>query len=173
MTRPHRRPPGALHDLTRRPGRRGCVDDWRTVAALWLEAHPGLVACRQHARLRATPSQLPALERILPPNYDYIVCEYESLGSDDGESRFELHDLTRRRGCVADCGEIGRSSTGGGGALIQQLLAATDNWRGTLQHWSSAEPAASAVAAALLPLLLRACAGRASARARVWSETLA
>jgi len=25
---------------------------------------------------------------ILPANYDYIVCEYESLGSDGGEDRF-------------------------------------------------------------------------------------
>jgi len=25
---------------------------------------------------------------ILPPNYDYIVCEYESLGSHGGEERF-------------------------------------------------------------------------------------
>ena len=24
----------------------------------------------------------------MPPNYNYIVCEYESLGSHDGEDRF-------------------------------------------------------------------------------------
>ena len=28
------------------------------------------------------------LQRILPSNYDYIVCEHESLGSHGGEERF-------------------------------------------------------------------------------------
>jgi len=59
-------------------------------------------ACQQES---VVIDGLLCLQRILPANYDYIVCEYESLGSESGEERFTAVLRVGRCSAVLDDGD--------------------------------------------------------------------
>jgi len=76
-------------------------------------------------------------QRILPPNYDYIVCEYESLDSHGAEERFfAVVRVARRDGNVTGSdGSIVVSDSGISSAaeaedwLKQFEVVSRTNWR--------------------------------------------
>jgi len=72
------------------------------------------------------------LQRILPPNYDYIVCKYESLDSHGVEERFCAMVRVGRRddddGSIVS--DVGISTAAEAECWLQQFeMVSRTNWR--------------------------------------------
>jgi len=65
----------------------------------------------------------------LPPNYDYIVCEYESLGSHSGEERFFAVVRIGRRDAVPGSDAGISSAAEAEDWLLQFETVSRTNWR--------------------------------------------
>jgi len=70
------------------------------------------------------------VQRTLPPDYDYIVCEYESLGSSDGQERFFAVVRVGRPAAGCDNDDVGISSAAEAESWLQQFeMVSRTNWR--------------------------------------------